>query len=75
MSIFMGVHKMDDITLWYRKNKNGQWDYNHFCFGHDKSKTPSPKHINQEKAWKSGEWSSYGAVIKNNFYVMDKPNG
>ena len=70
MSIFMD-DIFEDITIWYRKNKKGQFEHNHFSYGHMKLSTPPPKHINQEKAWKSGEWSSQEALIKNNYYITE----
>jgi len=43
------------VTLWYRKNEEGEWEYNHLEHGHSGVGTPLMQFDSQRKAWRC-EW-------------------
>lgn len=61
--------KLKEVTCWYRDGK-----YNHLADGHDHSDKPSPKTVEQEKAW-SGVWTklyAYGDYSKSTLSVQTR---
>ena len=44
------------VTLWYRKNAKGVWEFNHIQDYYTTDDKPTPKFDSQKKAWKGGEW-------------------
>lgn len=45
-------------TLWYRKNQDGEWEFNHLEDGHAEGPFPTVKHPAHAKVWSSGAWKS-----------------
>jgi hypothetical protein len=44
-----------EITLWFRKNERGIFDFNHVEDEHCLADTPTPK-VPEQVAWKKGKW-------------------
>ena len=58
--------KVKPVTLWKRKNKAGDFEFNHLEDGHTNNAKPTPKHPCHEKAWGSGEWLAEKAWLNEN---------
>lgn len=57
---------MKPVTLWKRKNKAGDFEFNHLEDGHINNAKPTPQHQNHGKAWGSGEWLAEKAWLNDN---------
>lgn len=44
-----------EITLWFRLNEKGTYEFNHVEDGHCAADTPTPK-VPEQAAWKKGSW-------------------
>lgn len=44
-----------EITLWFRMNEKGTYDFNHVEEGQCDADTPTPK-VPGQAAWKKGKW-------------------
>jgi len=44
-----------EVTLWFRMNDKGGYDFNHVEDGHCDADTPTPK-VPEQAAWKKGKW-------------------
>lgn len=51
------------ITVWSRKNADGEYEHNHIEDGHATTKLPKPKCDNHVKAWAKGDWKAEHAHI------------
>ena len=53
------------VTLWSRKNEQGDWEFNHLEDGHiaDDAERPTPKHENHKTAWRKGAWHAHRAFL------------
>lgn len=54
---------MKPITVWFKKNDDGKFDYNHFEDGHVTAEHPTPLHESHKKAWARGHWKSEHAYL------------
>lgn len=52
------------ITLWYRKNEKGNYDYNHLEDGHCSFEVPTMNSELQRKAWRC-EWRKEFKYLSN----------
>ena len=56
------------VTVWYRANEKGVYEYNHYQDGETTNMFPGIKHQDQTKSWSSGKWMSKPGTISD-----DKP--
>ena len=52
------------VTLWYRKNETGEFEFNHLEDGHSSFETPTIKSESQRKAWRC-EWKKEFKHLSN----------
>lgn len=53
------------ITMWYRLDEKGRWQFNHYDDGHkDLQKGPRSKVPEHDKVWKNGKWGYARANLK-----------
>jgi hypothetical protein len=59
------------VTLWYRKNQDNEYEFNHLEDGHVNAigiklgtLFPAPKHENHKKTWSKGVWICKLAYMK-----------
>ena len=53
------------VTVWYRLNEKGDFDFNHYEDGVVLSQYPTIKHPDQTKNWSSGKWLSKLGIISD----------
>jgi len=57
------------VTAWYvQDNKDGDFEFNHLEYGHNKSERPTP--FSQQQSW----WNSDHISWKKEFGYLDKNN-
>jgi hypothetical protein len=61
---------MISCTLWSRKNKVGEMEFNHLSLGHEAGDKPTPKHPNQVSPWSQGVWASEHAFLDDRNRVI-----
>jgi hypothetical protein len=52
-----------DVTVWYRRDERGVFEFNHFEDGRIIASYPTPKFPSQTKAWSSGVWQSKPGIL------------
>lgn len=52
-----------EITVWERKNEQGEFEHNHIEDGHVPTDQPLPHSPTQERAWKHAEWKRTYAYL------------
>jgi hypothetical protein len=60
---------MKPVTLWYRKNDKGEYEFNHLEDDHCITSNPTPKTTIHEKVWK-GKWKSTHAYLNDDNVVI-----
>lgn len=60
---------MREITVWYRKDKDGIFVHNHIEDGHVKELKPIPKYITQN-SWINEEWEKHFGFLDDNDCVI-----
>ena len=59
-----------DITLWFRLNEKGLFEFNHLEDGFsDTQQKPTVKHPNQESSWKKATWKKRKAKLENGVVI------
>lgn len=57
---------MMPVTMWYRRNEEGIFEFNHIQNYHTDDDKPAANFDNQKKAWKNGTWRKAFAYLANN---------
>ena len=52
-----------NVTAWYRRNKDGEFEFNHFDYDEAPSTHPKPKVPSQTKDWSSGVWQHKAGIL------------
>ena len=63
------------VTLWYRKNKDGEFEFNHLELGNSDSDRPEPKFTEQETSWREGVFKKEHAWLNEQNIVVHSGRG